>query len=136
MDRIPQIFNPPAPWNFGGQISNYGPSGYYASLPVGLLSNCSAYSAALAQLKDNGWADAQTGAIFLEFNIYNGNVDRMCAVVVLFEVDSAGGIWVNYKSFVTPPSILTTASTIIAALFDVFTFLAVLCVHKTPNLSH
>nr|XP_018672665.1 uncharacterized protein LOC100182818 [Ciona intestinalis] len=49
----------------------------------------------LKQLKDHGWVDRPTSAIFVEFTVYNANVNLFASVVLLLE-GSANGAFFPY----------------------------------------
>lgn len=44
-----------------------------------------------SDLKRHGWIDKYTRAVFIEFNLYNPNVNLFSVVTLLFEVSSDGG---------------------------------------------
>ena len=46
----------------------------------------------LERLKQNGWIDRQTRAIFIEFTIYNPNINLFSSCLILFEFISTGQI--------------------------------------------
>lgn len=57
-----------------GQVSKYGGGGYYQD-----LSRTREESGLQLQfLKDHLWLDRGTRAIFLDFSVYNGNVNLVC----------------------------------------------------------
>ncbi|MEQ2164473.1 hypothetical protein GOODEAATRI_006992 [Goodea atripinnis] len=61
-----------------GQVSKYGGGGYYQD-----LSRTKEESANHLQfLKDNLWLDRGTRAVFLDFSVYNGNINLFCIASV------------------------------------------------------
>ena len=46
----------------------------------------------IEKLKDNGWIDRQTRAVFVEFTIYNPNINLFSSCLILFEFISTGQI--------------------------------------------
>ncbi|MEQ2196305.1 TRP-like ion channel Pkd2 [Xenoophorus captivus] len=77
-----------------GQVSKYGGGGYYQD-----LSRTKEESANHLQfLKDNLWLDRGTRAVFLDFSVYNGNINLFCiarlvsgSVRLLVEFPATGG---------------------------------------------
>lgn len=43
------------------------------------------------ELKDNDWMDVNTRGLFIEFNLYNANVNLFVSVIMLVEFLAAGG---------------------------------------------
>jgi polycystin 2 len=70
-----------------GQISTYGGGGYVKN-----LATTSAASSAIMQgLFDNLWTDRGTRAVFLDFTIYNANINLFCQVRLTTEFPPTGG---------------------------------------------
>lgn len=70
-----------------GQVSKYGGGGYYQD-----LSRTKEDSANRLQfLKDNLWLDRGTRAVFLDFSVYNGNINLFCIARLLVEFPATGG---------------------------------------------
>lgn len=62
--------------SFKGSIATYSGAGYYAD-----LANNSADSKAIIQdLKQNLWIDRGTRAVFIDFSVYNANINLFCIV--------------------------------------------------------
>lgn len=60
--------------SFWGQVSKYGGGGFYQD-----LSRTREESAAQLQfLKDHFWLDRGTRAVFLDFSVYNRNINLFC----------------------------------------------------------
>lgn len=69
---------------FYGEITVYGGGGYV----VPLKGDRKAIFAKIQELKNGGWIDKFTRAIFLEFTIYNANVSLSFTIgcqVILFQ---------------------------------------------------
>lgn len=63
-----------------------------ASYPCRCISNglaCSLHSV-LQYLIDNTWLDEYTRAIFVEFTVYNANLNLFCIVNVMLETSAVG----------------------------------------------
>lgn len=60
--------------SYSGQVSKYGGGGYYQD-----LSRTKEESAIQLQvLKDHLWLDRGTRAVFLDFSVYNSNINLFC----------------------------------------------------------
>lgn len=60
--------------SYRGHVSNYRGGGYYQD-----LSRTKEESAVQLQLlKDHLWLDRGTRAVFLDFSVYNGNINLFC----------------------------------------------------------
>lgn len=44
----------------------------------------------LQYLYDNKWIDVYTQAVFVEFTVYNANVNLFCIVTLMFETTATG----------------------------------------------
>ncbi|CAL1601105.1 unnamed protein product [Knipowitschia caucasica] len=70
-----------------GQVTKYGGGGYYQD-----LSNTKGESSRQLQyLKENSWLDRGTRAVFLDFSVYNGNINLFCIIRLLVEFPATGG---------------------------------------------
>uniref|UniRef100_A0A671SLN0 Polycystin-2 n=1 Tax=Sinocyclocheilus anshuiensis TaxID=1608454 RepID=A0A671SLN0_9TELE len=79
--------------SYWGQMSTYGGGGYYQD-----LSRTREKSAnQLQELKNNLWLDRGTRAVFLDFSIYNGNVNLFCIVRLLVEFPATGGAVTSWQ---------------------------------------
>lgn len=61
---------------YKGEIAYYGPGGYYFDFPIGK----SDAKALIEDLEYNTWLNRGTRAVFVDFVIYNGNINVICAV--------------------------------------------------------
>uniref|UniRef100_A0A8C8DTY3 Polycystin-2 n=1 Tax=Oryzias sinensis TaxID=183150 RepID=A0A8C8DTY3_9TELE len=76
-----------------GQVSKYGGGGYYQD-----LSRTREESGLQLQfLKDHLWLDRGTRAIFLDFSVYNGNVNLVCIARLLVEFPATGGVLTSWQ---------------------------------------
>lgn len=61
---------------YDGEIASYGGGGYYFDFP----SNKLGAKSLIDDLKYNTWLDRHTRAVFLDFSIYNCNINMICVV--------------------------------------------------------
>uniref|UniRef100_A0A8C1Z1T5 Polycystin-2 n=1 Tax=Cyprinus carpio TaxID=7962 RepID=A0A8C1Z1T5_CYPCA len=79
--------------SYWGQVSTYSGGGYYQD-----LSRTREKSAnQLQELKNNLWLDRGTRAVFLDFSVYNGNVNLFCIVRLLVEFPATGGAVTSWQ---------------------------------------
>ncbi|XP_034044494.1 polycystin-2 isoform X2 [Thalassophryne amazonica] len=79
--------------SYWGQISKYGGGGYYQD-----LSRTKEESAIQLQfLKDHLWLDRGTRAVFLDFSIYNSNINLFCISRLLAEFPATGGVVTSWQ---------------------------------------
>ncbi|XP_062032025.1 polycystin-1-like protein 2 [Lepus europaeus] len=69
-----------------GKLAVYGGGGYVVSLS----SDRQKASRVLQYLFDNTWLDTQTRAVFVEFTVYNANVNLFCIVTLTLETSALG----------------------------------------------
>ncbi|XP_059408751.1 polycystin-2-like isoform X2 [Carassius carassius] len=79
--------------SYWGQVSTYGGGGYYQDLSRTREKSASQ----LQELKNNLWLDRGTRAVFLDFSIYNGNVNLFCIVRLLVEFPATGGAMTSWQ---------------------------------------
>ncbi|XP_075888699.1 polycystin-2 [Nelusetta ayraudi] len=79
--------------SFWGQVSKYGGGGFYQD-----LSRTREGSLVQLQfLKDNLWLDRGTRAVFLDFSVYNGNINLFCIARLLVEFPATGGVVTSWQ---------------------------------------
>nr|XP_057936793.1 polycystin-2 [Doryrhamphus excisus] len=79
--------------SYQGQVSKYRGGGYYQD-----LSRTKEESAAQLQfLKDHLWLDRGTRAVFLDFAVYNGNINLFCITRLLVEFPATGGVVTSWQ---------------------------------------
>jgi len=59
-----------------GQVSTYGGGGYVKSLAI----NSADTGGIIDSLKLLGWIDRGTRAVFLDFTVYNANINLFCQI--------------------------------------------------------
>uniref|UniRef100_A0A667ZSQ7 Polycystin-2 n=1 Tax=Myripristis murdjan TaxID=586833 RepID=A0A667ZSQ7_9TELE len=79
--------------SYSGQVSKYGGGGYYQD-----LSRTKEESAIqLRFLKDHLWLDRGTRAVFLDFSVYNSNINLFCIARLLVEFPATGGVVTSWQ---------------------------------------
>lgn len=103
-----------------GMIATYSGAGSYQDLGV----NRSVSRDILATLRENLWIQRGTRAIFIDFTVYNANINLFCVIKLLFEFPATGGIipsWsfrtVKLLRYVTPMDFFVMACEFIFAFF-------------------
>ncbi|XP_071973028.1 polycystin-2 isoform X2 [Engystomops pustulosus] len=71
-----------------GLISTYSGAGYY----LDLSRNREEAAAQIVTLKNNLWLDRGTRAVFIDFTVYNANINLFCIVRLLVEFPATGGL--------------------------------------------
>ncbi|XP_067258926.1 polycystin-2 isoform X2 [Chanodichthys erythropterus] len=79
--------------SYWGQVSTYGGGGYFQDLSRTREKTANQ----LQELKNNLWLDRGTRAVFLDFSIYNGNVNLFCIVRLLVEFPATGGAVTSWQ---------------------------------------
>ncbi|XP_053305767.1 polycystic kidney disease protein 1-like 2 [Spea bombifrons] len=72
-----------------GKLATYRGGGYVAHLG----SDRNTASSVLQNLFNNVWLDTYTRAVFVEFTIYNANVNLFCIVKLVFETNALGAFF-------------------------------------------
>ncbi|KAI1887415.1 hypothetical protein AGOR_G00190060 [Albula goreensis] len=78
---------------YWGQISSYGGGGYYLDLSRSREETATQ----LHTLKDNLWLDRGTRAVFIDFSLYNGNINLFCIVRLVVEFPATGGTVTSWQ---------------------------------------
>uniref|UniRef100_A0A674PP78 Polycystin-2 n=1 Tax=Takifugu rubripes TaxID=31033 RepID=A0A674PP78_TAKRU len=79
--------------SYWGQVSKYGGGGYYQD-----LSRTKEESMTKLQLlREHLWLDRGTRAVFLDFSVYNGNINLFCIVRLLVEFPATGGVLTSWQ---------------------------------------
>lgn len=71
-----------------GDYGIYGGGGYIANLDI----NSMIAKAVLKEVKENFWIDRHTRAVFLEFTLFNPNINHFSFVTLLTEFPETGGV--------------------------------------------
>ncbi|KFO75138.1 Polycystin-2, partial [Cuculus canorus] len=76
-----------------GLIATYSGAGYYQD-----LSRTREVTAVqIASLKNNLWLDRGTRAAFIDFSVYNANINLFCVVRLLVEFPATGGLVTSWQ---------------------------------------
>jgi hypothetical protein len=70
-----------------GLISSYGGGGYVQDL----TPNYDSAKAELNDLNANLWIDRGTRVVFLDFTVYNANINLFCQILLMVEFPASGG---------------------------------------------
>ena len=81
---------------YSGQLARYGYGGYQQLLSTD--KNISSFI--LHDLKFNGWIDRGTRAVFIDFTLYNANINMFCIVKLVAEFLPTGGIATSHEILV------------------------------------
>ena len=57
-----------------------------------IIINIKQNRATMAGLRDNGWLDDQTRAVYFEFTAYNANINSFTLAKIYFEFLPSGGL--------------------------------------------
>ncbi|XP_068244650.1 polycystin-2-like [Palaemon carinicauda] len=71
-----------------GKIATYSGAGYYQDLGM----NKSESKAILALLREKLWIQRGTRAVFIDFTVYNANINLFCVIKIVFEFPATGGL--------------------------------------------
>ncbi len=70
-----------------GLVSRYGGGGFVQDLSL----NHTEAALQLEILKNNSWLDRGTRVVFLDFTVYNGNINLFCQIKLTVEFPASGG---------------------------------------------
>ncbi|XP_069755503.1 polycystin-2-like protein 1 [Narcine bancroftii] len=70
-----------------GKLTVYSGGGYYQDLKT----NMDGGAAILQELKDTLWLDRGTRAVFIDFSVYNANINLFCVIRLVVEFPATGG---------------------------------------------
>ncbi|XP_027709222.1 polycystin-2 [Vombatus ursinus] len=76
-----------------GLIATYSGAGYY----LDLSKTRDETAAQIASLKKNTWLDRGTRATFIDFSVYNANINLFCVVRLLVEFPATGGVITSWQ---------------------------------------
>ncbi|XP_006885373.1 PREDICTED: polycystin-2, partial [Elephantulus edwardii] len=79
--------------SYWGMITTYSGAGYYLDLSRTREETASQ----IASLKRNGWLDRGTRATFIDFSVYNANVNLFCVARLLVEFPATGGVITSWQ---------------------------------------
>ncbi|OCT84402.1 hypothetical protein XELAEV_18022555mg [Xenopus laevis] len=106
-----------------GKMATYRGGGYVADLG----NNRTHAHRVLQDLFSNIWLDSYTRAVFVEFTVYNANVNLFCIVILMFETDALGTFFtranlqsVRLHPFTDGLHIFVVAAEVIYFLFVIY----------------
>ncbi|CAG9853679.1 unnamed protein product [Phyllotreta striolata] len=103
-------------FSFSGKMCTYEGGGYYVD-----LAQTKAETVQMIQnLKDELWIRRGTRGIFLDFSVYNGNLDIFCVCKLVFEFPPTGAVIPSAKFHIVKPFA-------IRSLFDWFKLVSQIC---------
>ncbi|XP_065832466.1 polycystin-2-like [Oscarella lobularis] len=109
--------------SFAGLLATYSGGGYYQLLN----KTKSQTTQEVASLKNNLWTDRGTRVVFIDFTVYNANVNLFCVVKLIIEFPPSGGafissnVWsIKLLRYVTSFDYFILACEIIFVLFIVY----------------
>ncbi|XP_015979751.2 polycystic kidney disease 2-like 1 protein isoform X3 [Rousettus aegyptiacus] len=70
-----------------GQLTSYSGGGYYLDLPGTRQSSAEA----LQHLQEGLWLDRGTRVVFIDFSVYNANINLFCVLRLVVEFPATGG---------------------------------------------
>ncbi|XP_074855560.1 polycystin-2-like protein 1 [Carettochelys insculpta] len=70
-----------------GRLTSYGGGGYYIDLKLTRQESAEA----LQVLKENLWLDRGTRVVFIDFSVYNANINLFCVLRLVVEFPATGG---------------------------------------------
>ncbi|XP_069901714.1 polycystin-2 isoform X4 [Globicephala melas] len=76
-----------------GMIATYSGAGYY----LDLSRTREETATQIANLKKNGWLDRGTRATFIDFSVYNANINLFCVIRLLVEFPATGGVIPSWR---------------------------------------
>uniref|UniRef100_A0A8C6M8C3 Polycystin-2 n=1 Tax=Nothobranchius furzeri TaxID=105023 RepID=A0A8C6M8C3_NOTFU len=79
--------------SYWGHVSKYGGGGYYQDL----FRTKEESASQLQFLKDHLWLDRGTRAVFLDFSVYNRNINLFCVTRLLVEFPATGGVETSWQ---------------------------------------
>uniref|UniRef100_A0A8D0S520 Polycystin-2 n=1 Tax=Sus scrofa TaxID=9823 RepID=A0A8D0S520_PIG len=71
-----------------GMLTTYSGAGYY----LDLSRTREETAAQLAHLRKHAWLDRGTRAMFIDFSVYNANINLFCVIRLLVEFPATGGV--------------------------------------------
>ncbi|XP_077883341.1 polycystin-2-like protein 1 isoform X1 [Ictidomys tridecemlineatus] len=70
-----------------GRLTTYSGGGYYLDLPVSRQASAEA----LRNLQEGLWLDRGTRVVFIDFSVYNANINLFCVLRLVVEFPATGG---------------------------------------------
>lgn len=116
---------------YAGLYNNYLGGGYVFKINT-KTSNRSSIQSNLASLQANDWIDQNTRALFIEFTVYNVNLDLFSYCLVLFEFLPTGSVVATFEF--NPMNLYSDESIVIVAFDIIYMFLVVFLMLKEIQL--
>ncbi|GAA6100508.1 polycystin-2 isoform X1, partial [Tachysurus ichikawai] len=79
--------------SYSGEVATYRGGGFYQDLS----RTRDGSDRQLQELKANLWLDRGTRAVFLDFSVYNGNINLFCIIRLLVEFPATGGAVTSWQ---------------------------------------
>ncbi|KAF2897002.1 hypothetical protein ILUMI_09174 [Ignelater luminosus] len=79
--------------SYWGKVGSYHGGGYYQDLSLDRKTT----RETIATLKQNLWITRGTRAVFLDFTVYNANLNLFCVIKIVFEFPPTGGVLPSYS---------------------------------------
>ncbi|MBN3276200.1 PKD2 protein, partial [Polyodon spathula] len=83
------------PESHWGMIATYSSGGFYMDLG----STKSKSAKLIKNLKDNLWLSRATRAVFVDFSVYNANLNLFCVVRLVAETPATGGVLTSWEFY-------------------------------------
>ncbi|MGH0116354.1 UNVERIFIED_CONTAM: hypothetical protein FKN15_035658, partial [Acipenser sinensis] len=83
------------PESHWGMIATYSSGGFYMDLG----STKSRSAKLIKHLKDNLWLSRATRAVFVDFSVYNANLNLFCVVRLVAETPATGGVLTSWEFY-------------------------------------
>ncbi|XP_076116543.1 polycystin-1-like protein 2 [Mytilus galloprovincialis] len=106
-----------------GERAIYGGGGYLVDMNTGPSSFLK-----ISELMLKSWIDTRTRAFFIEFVLYNPNVNMYSSVMIVFEYSSPGTVTTSFQIYTTPLSHYSTSKEITSLVFEIVFFLLTIVV--------
>ncbi|RXG73272.1 Polycystic kidney disease 2-like 1 protein [Armadillidium vulgare] len=79
--------------SYWGQIDTYSGAGFY--IDFGTDKNST--KTMLAELREKLWIDRGTRVVFIDFTVYNANINYFCVIKLVIEFPATGGIFTSWS---------------------------------------
>ncbi|CAO1427444.1 unnamed protein product [Diamesa hyperborea] len=105
-----------------GQLQLYPGGGFVKNLNNTRLESKSI----IGELKASNWIDRGTRVVFIEFVMYNANINKFCNAKIIFEIPPSGGIIVSNHFQVMNLLTFTTIFDYFLVVFEIIFFILVI----------
>lgn len=114
-----------------GEYTSYLGGGYTYHISPS-VNNMSQLLDDLLELETNSWIDERTRAVFVEFTLFNVNLNLFCYCTILFEILPTGSLVSSFEF--DPISLYDSESVVFLALDIVYLFIIVFLILKEIKL--